>query len=93
LDHLVKLIGKPKQMDSLFSDVMQNSYMLTKGEGKNEISEKGLFVQMMPHKRQGLQDLLNYSLYFTSGDIQNFHMTFLFVEREKNSYKKEYYPA
>jgi hypothetical protein len=72
---------------------MQNAYMLTKGVGKNEISEKGLFVQMMPHKRQGLWDLLNYSLYFMSGNIQNFHMTFLFAERGKNSYKKEYYPA
>ena len=41
--------------------------MLIKGAGKNEISEKGLFVQMMAHKRQGVQDLFNYSLDFTKG--------------------------
>jgi len=64
--------------------------MLRKGVGKNEISEKGLFVWMMLHKRQGVQDLFNYSLDFTSRNIQNFHMTFFFVEREKNSYKREH---
>ena len=30
------------------------------------------FVQMMPHKRQGVQDLFNYSLDFTSGNFQKF---------------------
>jgi len=64
--------------------------MLRKGAGKNEISEKGLFVQMMLHKRQGVQDLFNYSLDFPSGNIQNFHMTFFFMERGKNSYKREH---
>ena len=66
----MKLIAKPKQRDPLFSDVMENSYMLTKGTGKNEISEKGLFVRMMPHKRQGVRDLFSYSLDFLSRNIQ-----------------------
>ena len=41
--------------------------MLIKGAGKNE---NGLFVRTMPHKRQGV---FNYSLDFTSGNIQNFN--------------------
>ena len=48
-----------------------------------------LFVQMMPHKRQGVQDLFNYSSDFTSGNTQKFQLTFLVVEREKCNYKKE----
>jgi len=48
---------------------------------------------MMPHKRQGVQGLFNYSLDFTSENIQIFQMIFFFVEREKISYNKEYYPA
>ena len=63
--------------------------MLIKGAGKNEISENGLFVWTMPHKRQGVWDLFNYSLDFTSRNIQNFQLTFFFIEREKISYKKE----
>ena len=47
--------------------------MLIKGAGKNEISENGLFVRTMPHKRQGVRDLFNYSLDFTSKNIQIFH--------------------
>ena len=47
--------------------------MLIKGAGKNEISENGLFVRTKPHKRQGVRDLFNYSLDFTSKNIQIFH--------------------
>ena len=47
--------------------------MMIKGAGKNEISENGLFVRTMPHKRQGVRDLSNYSLDFTSKNIQIFH--------------------
>ena len=54
--------------------------MLIKGAGKNEISENGLFVRMMPHKRQGVRDLFNYSLDFTSEDFKILQMTFFFVE-------------
>ena len=39
--------------------------MPIQGVGKNEISENGLVVQKMLHKRLGLQDLFNYSLDFT----------------------------
>ena len=31
------------------------------------------FVWMMPHKRQGVQDLFNYSSDFASGNMQNFN--------------------
>jgi hypothetical protein len=43
--------------------------MLMEGVEKNKISEKVFFVWMMPHKRQGVQDLFNYSLDFMSGNI------------------------
>jgi hypothetical protein len=72
---------------------MPNWYMLIKGVGKNENSEKGLFVWTMPHERQGVWDPFNYTLHFTSGNIQIFQMTFFFVERENFNYKKDYYPA
>ena len=64
--------------------------MLIKGAGKKE---NRLFVWMMLHKRQGVQDLFNYSLDFTSRNIQNFQLTFFVMERETLNYKKEYYPA
>ena len=64
--------------------------MLIEGAEKNE---NELFVWMMLHKRQGVWDLFNYSLDFTSVNIQNFQLTFLVVEREKYNYKKVYYPA
>jgi len=67
---------------------MQNLDMLTKGVGKNEISEKGLFVWMMPHKRQGVYDLFNYSWDFMDGNIQIFHMIFFFVKGKKIVTKK-----
>jgi hypothetical protein len=41
--------------------------MLIKGDEKNAISEKEFFVWMMLHKRQGVQDLFNYSMGFMSG--------------------------
>jgi len=56
--------------------------------GKDETSEKGFFVQMMPHKRQGVQNLFDYPSEILSGNIQ---MTVFFVEREKNIYKEEYH--
>ena len=46
--------------------------MLIKGAGKKEISEKRFFLRMMPHKRQSVRKLFNFSLHFTSGNIQIF---------------------
>ena len=68
--------------------MMQNWYILIKEVGKNEISEKGLFVWMMLYKRQGVWNLVNYSLNLTSGNIQIFQITFFFVEVEHISYMK-----
>ena len=67
---------------------MQSLNTLANGVRKNEISEKGLFVQIMSHKRQGVQDLFNYSLDFTSRNMQIFHMTFFFVKGEEIVTKK-----
>lgn len=75
-------------MDPLFSDMMQNWYILIIEVGKNEISEKGLFVWMMLPKRQGVWNLVNYSLNSTSGNIQIFQITFFFAEVEQISYMK-----
>ena len=50
--------------------------MPIQGVGKNEISENGLFVQKMLHKRLGVQDLINYSLDFSGKKIENFQMAF-----------------
>jgi len=59
--------------------------------GKDETSERGFFVQMMPHKRQGVQNLFDYPSEISSGNIQIIQMTFFFVEREKIIYKEEYH--
>ena len=56
--------------------------MPIQGVGKNEISENGLVVQKMLHKRLGLQDLFNYSLDFTGKKIEIFQMAFFFAGRE-----------
>ena len=67
--------------------------MLIKEGGKDGISENGLFVQTMQHKRQGVQVPFNYPLDFMSKNIQILQLTFFFVEKENFDYKKEYYPA
>ena len=60
--------------------------MLIKGAGKKE---NRLFVQTMPHKRQCVWDLSNYS----EQEYLKFQLTFFIMERGNLNYKKEYDPA
>ena len=54
--------------------------MSIKGVRKSEISENGLFVWKMLHKRLGVKDLFNYSSDFMSQNIEIFQMAFFFVK-------------
>ena len=56
--------------------------MLIKGVGKNEMSENGIFLQKMLHKRLGGQDLCKYSLDFTSENIKIFQIACFLADRE-----------
>ena len=95
--HLCDMVVKVRPLSEIKRNTeAKGSFVFRRGAKSIHADEGGgnrLFFRMMPHKRQGVRDLFNYSLDFTSVNIQKFQLTFLVVEREKYNYKKVYYPA
>ena len=83
--HLCDRVVKVRPFSKIKRKAEEKGSYVFRRDAKLIHADKGggnrLFVRMMPHKRQGSD--------FMSGNIQDFQLTFLVVQREKCNYKKE----